>query len=199
MSDSEMQARITLAEKNVCVQEAQVCVQQAQVYLQQAEVMQLKIEYRNAVAKINPLGPEPDKKVAQKKSPKKSEATGKKAAKKPNTVCEISGAVINNISSFKFTLKDTEKSKYIISFNSKDGLTTTEYCPAHIVETNDDTADFLAENNTYQNTGTYSNSTKRIPGSFKFKKSDFVEYPVGTRAQFWADNLHTLETWVGKK
>ena len=149
------------------------------------------------LVKAKPVKAKPVNKVAQKKP---SQATGKKAAKKPNTICEFTGATINNISSFKFTLKDTEKSKYIISFNSKDGLTTTEYCPAHIVETNDDTADFLVGNATYSNTGTYSNSTKRIPGSFKFKKTDFVEYPVGTRTEFWKGRgVERLETWVGKK
>ena len=158
--------------------------------------MQLKFQYPHAVAKMKPEAT-PVTKVAQEKSPKKSEATGKKASKNPNTKCEITGATINNISSFRFGKIDVVKQNYIISFISKDGLTETEYCPKFIVENNEKTLNFINGNPTYQNKNSYSNSTKRIPGSFSFRPDiDSVSFPVGTRNQFWKENKTLIEMWM---
>ena len=119
------------------------------------------------------------KPVAQKKP---SQATGKKAAKK---------------SSFKFSKIDVLKPNYIISFISKDGLSEIEYCPKFIVENNEKTLNFINGNPTYQRQNSYSNSTKKIPGSFCFRADeDSVQFKIGTRNQFWKENKSLLKEWM---
>ena len=135
------------------------------------------------------------KRGAEMVNPKKAKKTPKvkidrSEYAKANKMIKIGDFDIKTLSSFKFCRADVAShqvgdAKYnnvSCRFIKKDTDRYIEYCPWFCNKNNNDIKDYLRDSNTYQSSGTWSNSTKVLPKNWKFRENiDFFEYKDGCR------------------